>query len=39
MTTGYGAGGRETPGQPNLLRLLVGEEERPARRSEPNRLR
>jgi len=24
--TGYGAGGRETPGQPNLLRLLVGEE-------------
>ena len=24
---GYGAGGRETPGQPNLLRLLVGEEE------------
>jgi len=25
-STGYGAGGRETPGQPNLLRLLVGEE-------------
>ena len=24
--TGYGAGGRETPGQPNVLRLLVGEE-------------
>jgi uncharacterized protein (TIGR00299 family) protein len=24
---GYGAGGRETPGQPNLLRLLIGEEE------------
>ncbi len=24
--TGYGAGGRETPGQPNLLRLLVGED-------------
>ncbi len=23
--TGYGAGGRETAGQPNLLRLLVGE--------------
>ena len=23
---GYGAGGRETPGQPNLLRLLVGED-------------
>jgi uncharacterized protein (TIGR00299 family) protein len=27
LKTGYGAGGRETPGQPNLLRLLVGEEE------------
>lgn len=27
VQTGYGAGGRETPGQPNLLRLLVGEEE------------
>ncbi len=26
--TGYGAGGRDTPGQPNLLRLLVGEESR-----------
>ena len=25
-SAGYGAGGRETPGQPNLLRLLVGEE-------------
>jgi hypothetical protein len=25
--TGYGAGGRETAGQPNLLRLLVGEQE------------
>jgi uncharacterized protein (TIGR00299 family) protein len=25
--TGYGAGGRETPGEPNVLRLLVGEEE------------
>jgi uncharacterized protein (TIGR00299 family) protein len=24
--TGYGAGGRDTPGQPNLVRLLVGEE-------------
>jgi len=24
--SGYGAGGRETPGQPNLLRLLIGEE-------------
>jgi uncharacterized protein (TIGR00299 family) protein len=27
LKTGYGAGGRETPGQPNLLRLLVGEVE------------
>jgi hypothetical protein len=27
VKTGYGAGGRETKGQPNLLRLLVGEEE------------
>jgi uncharacterized protein (TIGR00299 family) protein len=26
-STGYGAGGRETPGGPNLLRLLVGEAE------------
>jgi hypothetical protein len=26
LKTGYGSGGRETPGQPNLLRLLVGEE-------------
>jgi uncharacterized protein (DUF111 family) len=25
QSTGYGAGGRETPGQPNLLRLLIGE--------------
>jgi hypothetical protein len=27
QATGYGAGGRETAGQPNLLRLLVGESE------------
>ena len=27
---GYGAGGRDTPGQPNLLRLLVGEETQPS---------
>ncbi|MGP8175285.1 MAG: nickel pincer cofactor biosynthesis protein LarC [Terracidiphilus sp.] len=27
LKAGYGAGGRETHGQPNLLRLLVGEEE------------
>jgi hypothetical protein len=26
VQTGYGAGGRETKGQPNLLRLLIGEE-------------
>jgi uncharacterized protein (TIGR00299 family) protein len=26
VAAGYGAGGRETPGQPNLLRLLVGED-------------
>jgi uncharacterized protein (DUF111 family) len=26
LKTGYGAGGRESAGQPNLLRLLVGEE-------------
>jgi uncharacterized protein (TIGR00299 family) protein len=26
LQTGYGAGGRDTPGEPNLLRLLVGEE-------------
>jgi uncharacterized protein (TIGR00299 family) protein len=25
-SSGYGAGGRDTPGQPNLLRLIVGEE-------------
>jgi len=33
--TGYGAGGRETPGQPNLLRLLVGEQETAPSASEP----
>jgi uncharacterized protein (TIGR00299 family) protein len=27
VAAGYGAGGRETPGQPNLVRMLVGEEE------------
>lgn len=26
VATGYGAGGRDTPGQPNLLRMLVGEQ-------------
>ncbi len=33
--TGYGAGGRDTPGQPNLLRLLVGEAEVRENPSEP----
>jgi hypothetical protein len=33
--SGYGAGGRETPGQPNLLRLLVGEETDEAAAVEP----
>ena len=35
--TGYGAGGRDTPGEPNLLRLLVGESRRapPIRAEEP----
>jgi pyridinium-3,5-bisthiocarboxylic acid mononucleotide nickel chelatase len=32
--SGYGAGGRETPGQPNLLRLLVGEAEDTATATE-----
>jgi uncharacterized protein (TIGR00299 family) protein len=33
--SGYGAGGRDTPGEPNLLRLLVGETEvAPADQSE-----
>ena len=32
---GYGAGGRETPGEPNLLRLLVGEATDEAATGEP----
>src|SRR5208282_3436149 len=32
---GYGAGGRETRGQPNLLRLLVGEEDAAPDSAEP----
>jgi uncharacterized protein (TIGR00299 family) protein len=32
---GYGAGGRDTPGQPNLLRLLVGEQPEDAAAVEP----
>ena len=36
--TGYGAGGRETPGEPNVLRLLVGEGPMPRiPRSSPSR--
>ncbi|MGB0064125.1 MAG: nickel pincer cofactor biosynthesis protein LarC [Terracidiphilus sp.] len=31
---GYGAGGRDTPGEPNLLRLLVGETEHTAAGAE-----
>jgi len=31
---GYGAGGRETPGEPNLLRILVGEAEGAAEGNE-----
>ena len=33
--TGYGAGGRDTPGQPNLLRLLVGEQVAEEKGTEP----
>ena len=33
--SGYGAGGRDTPGQPNLLRLLVGEEAAEHSAAEP----
>jgi len=32
---GYGAGGRDTPGEPNLLRLLVGEASESAADAEP----
>jgi len=32
---GYGAGGRDTPGVPNLLRLLVGEADETADSAEP----
>jgi len=32
---GYGAGGRDTPGEPNLLRLLVGEAHDAAGEAEP----
>ncbi|MGD0736753.1 MAG: nickel pincer cofactor biosynthesis protein LarC [Terracidiphilus sp.] len=33
-SSGYGAGGRDTPGEPNLLRLLIGEEAAAAEQSE-----
>jgi len=33
--SGYGAGGRDTPGQPNLVRLLVGEESAQEIHEEP----
>ena len=32
---GYGAGGRDTPGEPNLLRLLVGEADESAESAGP----
>ena len=35
MARGYGAGGRDTPGEPNLLRLLVGEAEDAAAGPKP----
>lgn len=33
--SGYGAGGRDTPGEPNLLRLLIGEESAAEAQTEP----
>jgi hypothetical protein len=37
QSSGYGAGGKDTPGEPNLLRILVGEsaESAPAHIAEP----
>ena len=35
QAAGYGAGGRETPGEPNLLRLIVGEVESGGEAAEP----
>jgi hypothetical protein len=32
--SGYGAGGRDTPGEPNLLRLLIGEDSAAAEEAE-----
>lgn len=33
--SGYGAGGRDTPGQPNMLRLLIGEDTAAENAAEP----
>jgi hypothetical protein len=30
QSSGYGAGGKDTPGEPNLLRILIGESAEPA---------
>jgi uncharacterized protein (TIGR00299 family) protein len=35
QSSGYGAGGRDTPGQPNLLRLIIGEAEASEPATEP----
>jgi uncharacterized protein (TIGR00299 family) protein len=35
VASGYGAGGRDTPGQPNLVRLLIGEQEGAQEAVEP----
>jgi uncharacterized protein (TIGR00299 family) protein len=35
QASGYGAGGRDTPGQPNLLRLIVGDAEAAEPETEP----
>ncbi len=35
QSSGYGAGGRDTPGQPNLLRLIIGEAETAEPTTEP----
>lgn len=32
---GYGAGGRDTPGEPNLLRIMIGEAESATEATEP----
>jgi pyridinium-3,5-bisthiocarboxylic acid mononucleotide nickel chelatase len=34
-TCGYGAGGRDTPGEPNALRILIGESSNEADAAEP----